>query len=82
MDIYQQIWNADQSGSGIPAILPGGNKDEAIGYVVVEEQGDEDDKDHVIFPEVKIPDSKIKTYRLCEPAGLDYRLLIYAGVVK
>ena len=72
MDIYQQIWNADQSGSGIPAILPDGDRDEAVGYVVVEEQGE--NADHVIFPEVKIPDSKIKTYRLCETLLNNYAL--------
>ena len=72
MDIYQQIWNADQTGSGIPAILPDGKKDESIGYVVVEEQGNT--KDHVIFPEVKIPENKIKTYRLCETLLNNYAL--------
>ncbi|MEL6462132.1 MAG: hypothetical protein AAFQ91_28550 [Cyanobacteria bacterium J06621_15] len=62
MDIDQQIWNAEQYASGIPAIQPKGNKNKAVGYVVLEEQGD--NVEYTIFPEIKIPDSKIKTLRV------------------
>ena len=35
MNIYQQIWNADQSGSGIKPILSTAAADPAHGYVLV-----------------------------------------------
>ncbi|MEM7716754.1 MAG: lamin tail domain-containing protein [Cyanobacteria bacterium P01_A01_bin.68] len=73
MDIYQQIWDADQAGNGIRAILPDGIKDEAAGYVVVDENG-KNNPDHVIFPEVKIPENKLATYKLCEKLLNNYAL--------
>ncbi|MDJ0796295.1 MAG: lamin tail domain-containing protein [Calothrix sp. MO_167.B12] len=73
MDIYQQIWNADQAGNGIRAILPDGIKDETVGYVVVDENST-NNPDHVIFPEVKIPESKLTTYKLCEKLLNNYAL--------
>ena len=72
MDIYQQIWDADQANNGIPAILPNGTKDDTVGYVVVDENGD--NPDHVIFSEVKIPDRKRETYNLCETLLNNYAL--------
>lgn len=72
MDIYQQIWDADQTGSGIPAILPDGVKDASVGYVVVDESGD--NSEHVVFPEVNIPESKLATYKLCEKLLNNYAL--------
>ncbi|MDJ0617616.1 MAG: hypothetical protein QNJ63_12875 [Calothrix sp. MO_192.B10] len=73
MDIYQQIWNADQAGNGIRAILPDGIKDETVGYVVVDENSS-NNPDHVIFPEVKIPENKLTTYKLCEKLLNNYAL--------
>jgi hypothetical protein len=73
MDIYQQIWNADQASNGIRAILADGIKDEAVGYVVVDENGN-NNPDHVVFPEVKIPENKLATYLLCEKLLNNYAL--------
>lgn len=73
MDIYQQIWDADQMGNGIPALTLDALKDENRGYVVVDETGD-NNPDHVVFPEVKIPESKFKTYQLCEKLLNNYAL--------
>ncbi|MDJ0647545.1 MAG: lamin tail domain-containing protein [Xenococcaceae cyanobacterium MO_188.B19] len=72
MDIYQEIWDADQAERGIPAILPNGIKDETKGYVVVDENGS--NPDHVLFSKVKIPEHKLETYRLCETLLNNYAL--------
>ena len=72
MDIYQEIWDADQAERGIRAILPDEIKDETIGYVVVDENGS--NPDHVLFSEVKIPEHKLETYKLCETLLNNYAL--------
>jgi hypothetical protein len=63
MNIYQQIWDADQTGSGIKPILDHQVGDTVQGYVKVAAvaNGDEDFK---VLPEVHIPESKIRTYKL------------------
>ncbi len=72
MDIYQKIWDADQAERGIRAILPDGIKDESLGYVVVDENGS--NPDHVLFSEVKIPEHKLATYKLCQTLLNNYAL--------
>lgn len=75
-DIYQEIWDADQETNGVKAIRKGDSIDSSIkssGYVIVDEQID-GDKDHQLLPEVFIPDSKMKTYRLAEKLFNNYTL--------
>ena len=74
MDIYQQLWDADQRGSGLPAILAGSAKpDAAKGYVEVSEHSSAD-ADHRVIPEVSIPIEKQTTYLLCERLFNNYVL--------
>jgi poly(U)-specific endoribonuclease len=60
MDIYQQIWNADQAGNGVQPILPGQTGDEERGYVRVNNSGSRFDTR--VIEAVKIPPSKRFTY--------------------
>lgn len=64
-DIYQQIWDADQSENGIQPILGNAEGDRAKGYVRVNIDPNETDKDHRVLREAVIPDSKRRTYDLC-----------------
>ncbi len=64
MNIYQQIWNADQEGNGIQPILK---------YVVVNEVKEEN-PDHSLFGKVLIPDPKVETYELCKNLFNNYNL--------
>jgi len=65
MDIYQKIWNADQSESGIVPMLDTESGDSTIGYVKVNSNLDSQDKSLRALPEAIIPDSKRRTYDLC-----------------
>ncbi len=65
MDIYQKIWDADQSESGIVPMLDTESGDATIGYVKVNSNLDTQDKSLRALPEVIIPDSKRRTYDLC-----------------
>ena len=65
MDIYQKIWNADQSESGIVPMLDTEAGDSATGYVKVNSKLDSQDKSLRALPEVIIPESKRRTYDLC-----------------
>lgn len=62
MNIYQRIWDADQSGNGIKPILASETGDEAKGFVKVANARRLDDPDLRGLPEVKIPAAKMKTY--------------------
>ena len=73
MNIYQQIWDADQSGSGIRPILAGGAADADHGYVVVAPEA-EGDADTRLLPEVVIPASKMRTYELVRALFDNYAL--------
>jgi hypothetical protein len=53
-DIYQRIWDADQSASGIPAIPASETGDPSRGFVKVDEDGSAG-ADHRLFVEVQIP---------------------------
>lgn len=65
MDIYQQIWNADQTGNGVQPLLPGQAADQARGHVrvVASSDGVEDLAAHKVLTDVAIPDSKAITYQ-------------------
>jgi poly(U)-specific endoribonuclease len=73
MDIYQEIWNADQTGSGIKPILESQDGDSEEGYVKVAAiaTGEPDFK---VLPEVRIPESKIRTYDLVRALFDNYAL--------
>lgn len=61
MDIYQQIWDADQAGNGVQPLLPGQTGDAARGYVIVNNTG-QATKDTRVIDKVEIPKSKQLTY--------------------
>ncbi len=73
MDIYQAIWNADQTGSGIQPILADQTGDPAQGYVKVAAIA-EGEPDFQVMPEVQIPASKIRTYDLVRQLFDNYAL--------
>jgi hypothetical protein len=74
MSIYQEIWDADQAGNGIPALRQADSqlKDETVGYVIVNET--DDDREARVLSEVLIPDSKRTTYALCDRLFDNYAL--------
>jgi hypothetical protein len=63
MDIYQQIWDADQTGSGVKPIIDGQDGEPELGYVkvVAAAKGESEFK---VLSEVNIPSSKMRTYQL------------------
>ncbi len=73
MDIYQEIWNADQSGSGVKPILDSEIGDPAQGYVKVAASAD-GGPDFKVLTEVVIPESKMRTYRLVTALFDNYAL--------
>lgn len=64
MDIYQQIWDADQSGNGIKPILAGSDAVPDTGYVRVAASHGPGAGDLKLLPELVIPDHKKTTYDL------------------
>ncbi|WP_370906517.1 poly(U)-specific endoribonuclease (plasmid) [Ensifer sp. WSM1721] len=76
MDIYQQIWDADQSGNGVKPILAGAGDAPETGYVrVVNTDGPSTSPgDLKILSEVEIPDHKMKTYDLVRSLFDNYAL--------
>ena len=78
-DIYQDIWNADQTGNGVPALRPGEVFDDAVGYVIVDERTSTVGSGHRVLKEVKIPAAKKRTYVLCEKLFDNYALERAAG---
>ena len=73
-EIYQEIWDADQDTNGVPALRPGDTKSESTGYVVVDERDTSVSGNHQVLAEVRIPESKRETYRLCEQLFNNYTL--------
>ena len=74
-EVYQDVWDADQSLNGIPPILPSGIRDEKIGFVVVQEPENGDgDESLNIFPEVVVPQAKQNTYNLVKALFDNYTL--------
>jgi poly(U)-specific endoribonuclease len=77
-NIYQQIWDADQTGSGVRPVFDNktlSNEDQAAGYVKVNSKLDTStDRDLRVLTEVNIPASKIRTYDLCRQLFENYAL--------
>jgi poly(U)-specific endoribonuclease len=71
--IYQRVWDADQSVSGVPAIGMEEAGDPRRGFVRVDERGGRD-PEHRLFAEVRIPAHKRRTYELCKALFDNYRL--------
>lgn len=62
MDIYQQIWNADQAGNGVQPVLQGAEADAARGHVRVAADPDGPVAQHRVLDAVDIPAAKRLTY--------------------
>ncbi|MEM7066178.1 MAG: hypothetical protein AAF572_23805 [Cyanobacteria bacterium P01_B01_bin.77] len=73
-NVFQEIWDADQSGNGVPALRPGEKRDETRGYVVVDERAASVSSEHRVLSQVVIPPAKMETYRLCEQIFDNYAL--------
>jgi hypothetical protein len=73
MNIYQEIWDADQTGSGVKPVLDGQNGDSEHGYVkvAVKASGEPEFK---VLKEVKIPESKMRSYNLVKELFDNYAL--------
>lgn len=76
MDIYQQIWDADQSGSGIKPILANGQDGPTTGYVRVHTTDDPTlpIEKHRVLSDVTIPGAKSRTYDLVRALFDNYML--------
>ncbi len=64
-DIYQQIWDADQSESGVVPLLDTADGNPLAGYAKVNTHLQAGDKSLRVLPDVLIPDHKKRTYDLC-----------------
>ncbi len=73
MSIYQQIWDADQSGSGIRPVLDGAPLDPVHGYVRVAPVA-EGHRDFRVLQEVVIPAAKQRSYELVRALFDNYAL--------
>ncbi len=73
-NIYQQIWDADQYGSGVQPILDNAAGNREVGYVKVNSNLKETDKNLRVITEAVIPDSKRRTYDLCRVLFDNYSL--------
>jgi hypothetical protein len=73
MDIYQEIWNADQAGNGIQPILHDQAGDPVKGFVKVVASAT-GERDFKVLPEVVIPESKARTYNLVRDLFDNYAL--------
>lgn len=63
-DIYQRIWDADQKENGICPILDTQTGDPAKGYIKVNSNLNQDNKDLRVLTDLHIPESKKRTYQL------------------
>ncbi|NKB81061.1 MAG: hypothetical protein GKS05_04050 [Nitrospirales bacterium] len=73
-NIFQQIWDADQSGGGIRPILDTEIGDSQVGFVKVNSNLGTEERDLRVLPEVVIPNSKRRTYDLCRLLFDNYAL--------
>jgi len=73
-DIYQQIWNADQSGAGVEAIRDTDSGDPTRGFVKVNSSLEESNRDLRVLTEAVIPESKTRSYDLCRSLFDNYAL--------
>ena len=71
-DIYQEIWNADQGGSGVKPVRADAAGDVASGFVKV--ASGTGSQDFRIMPEVVIPDAKAGSYDLVRKLFDNYAL--------
>lgn len=72
-DIYQRIYTADiTQSSGLPAVLPKEARSEEAGYVVVNEHFDPSSGG--LFPEIRIPESKKRSYEIVSALFDNYEL--------
>lgn len=63
-DIYQRIWEADQNENGISPILGSQTGDPEKGYVKVNTDLNDQDKDLRVLTDLHIPETKKRTYKL------------------
>jgi len=73
MEIYQQIWDADQASNGIKPVLNEQMGNDQHGYVVVNEQPTVDQKLN-LFSKLVIPQEKQQSYELCTALFDNYSL--------
>jgi len=73
-DIYQQIWDADQTDSGIQPILDTEAGDSEQGFVKVNSRLNASNRELQVLPEVVIPAKKKHTYDLCRGLFDNYAL--------
>ncbi len=74
VDIYQQIWDADQSGSGVTPILDTENSDQLSGFVKVNSNLKVENRELRVLTDALIPESKRHTYDLCRVLFDNYAL--------
>jgi poly(U)-specific endoribonuclease len=74
IDIYQQIWDADQASAGVQPLLDTMTGDPQTGFVKVNSNLNASDRDLRVLPEAVIPDSKSHTYDLCRHLFDNYAL--------
>lgn len=77
-NIYQQIWDADLTGSGVRPVFDNttlSNEEQAAGYVKVNSNLDVSNApDLRVLTAVNIPTSKLRTYDLCRQLFENYAL--------
>lgn len=61
--IYQDIWDADQNENGIQAIFDNQTGDESRGFVKVNSNLQQSNKDSKVLTDLHLPESKMTTYR-------------------
>jgi poly(U)-specific endoribonuclease len=74
IDIYQQIWDADQASAGVQPLLDTMTGDPQTGFVKVNSNLNEQNQDLRVLPEAVIPGSKSHTYDLCRHLFDNYAL--------
>lgn len=73
--IYQEIWNADQAGNGVDAILDTEEGSQEHGYVKVNSRLElSTDEDLKVLTDVHIPQHKSSTYDACRKLFNNYTL--------
>lgn len=73
MNIYQEIWDADQTGNGVKAILSDQAGDPEKGFVKVAAVAS-GEAEFKVLPDVRIPASKMRTYELVRALFDNYAL--------
>lgn len=74
-DIYQQLMDVDvQKSAGIQALLPNEERDENLGYIVVTESEQGSGGARRLFTDMKIPESKMKSYNLARVLFDNYNI--------